>query len=55
MILSINCFSLTQGYVVGVCSGNITCVRTVGNYVSKYMDIVWLCSDKESKMGIQHA
>jgi len=27
---------------------------TVGNYISKYMNDVWLCSDKESKMGIQH-
>jgi hypothetical protein len=55
MILAINCFFLTQDYVVGVCSGNITCVRTVGNYISKYMNDVWLCSDNESKMGIQHA
>lgn len=52
VILTINCFSPVQDYMVGVCSGNITCVMTVGNYISKYMNDVWLCSDKESRMGI---
>lgn len=55
MILTINCFSPVQDYVFGVCSGNVTCVMTVGSYVSKYLNDVWLSSDKESKIGIQRA
>ena len=55
LILAVNCFSPIQDYVVYARSGNITCVVTDGNYIFKYMNDVWLNSDKESKMGIQHA
>lgn len=53
VILAINCCPPIQDYVVGVCSGNVTCVMTVGSYISEYMNDVWLCSDKESKIGIK--
>jgi hypothetical protein len=55
MILTINCLFPIEDHLVGVCSRNVTCVAAYENYIFIYISEIWLSSDKESKMGIQHA